>query len=119
MDGWLQSVLVPVTVTTVALLVAAGGRMVVRYVRREGAADLRRVDLDREVQFRDDLMDQLEKARIEASRGWERAQSAESQAIQAQREVWRLEARVEVLEERVASLEVENAELRAQLGGRW
>lgn len=115
----MQSILVPVATTVVALLVVAGGRLIARYVRREGAADLRRVELDRETQFRDDLMEQLDKARAEAARGWERAQMAESQAIQAQREVWRLQAQVESLEQRVASLEAENAELLAQQGGRW
>jgi uncharacterized protein YceH (UPF0502 family) len=117
MDGVVQSVLVPVAVTTVALLVAAGGRLLIRYVRREGAADLRRVDLDRETQFRDDLMEALDKSKAEAARAWERAQMAESDAMKAQREVWTLKARVEALEDRVASLETENAELRAELGG--
>lgn len=116
MDGWLQSVVVPVAVTVIALLVAAGGRVVARYVRREGAAELRRVDLDRETKFRDDLMEALDRARTEAARGWERAQMAETQAIEAQREVWRLQAKVKELEDRVAALEAENVALRAGAG---
>ena len=119
MEGWVQSILVPVLVTAFALLVAASGRFVASYVRRQGAAELRRVELDREIKFRDDLMEQLDKARLEAARGWERAQMAESQAIKAQSEVWRLQARVEALEARVASLEIENAELLAERGGSW
>jgi hypothetical protein len=116
------------------MFIAFGGKAVYNYLRKEGAAELRRVELDDEQGFRRDLMQQLKDTRDNADvawkEAWKRVRAAEQTAIELRVEIGVLkatmvandikyQAQIEGCQSRIAELEIENEELRAVNDGRY